>query len=362
MRLDFLSSSGKVLIILIVAIFANLLFMFFLSRIRQAPEPLPVNVATKQIIESSLPLQEIWRWSGIIKPSQSMPNLVVIDNRIIVVERRTSDEEIMVFDALMGKLIWKRKPFPRTGSPSSHFESVGADNERVYIGTLDNVQTFDLETGQLLWTGAEQPWLKHGTLHVYPKGNRLEAYSYYDYFVYTLNASTGDLLEKNEYPDVIIKNDDIVFGEFRHNTVWAKDVKNQQILWKRDIGKLVQPWLIFVDDMMYFSAGAESGIDNRQIFALSTETGEIIWQTPEGFISNIALGKNTLYAIRGDATIVGLDPKTGQVRGEIKMAPPRTYQDDGSWKTAYTIAASDEFVAVHYSNSRELIVFKQVNR
>lgn len=352
--------TAKAIITGVVILVASGIFAVVQSHPATEP-PRPTIAPSKQIIESSLPLQEIWRWSGIVKPSQSMPNLVVIDDRIIVVGRKTSDEEIMVFDALTGKLIWKRKPLPRKGSQTSHFRSVNADNERIYIGTLDNVQAFDLETGQLLWTGAEQPWLKHGTLHVYPKGNQLEAYSYYDYLVYMLNASTGDLLEKNEYPDVIIKNGDIVFGEFRHNTIWAKDVENQQTLWKRDIGKLVQPWLIFVDDVMYFSAGAESGIDNRQIFALSSETGEIIWKTPEGFISNIALGKNTLYAIQGDATIVGLDPKTGQVQGQIKMSPPRTYQDDGNWKTAYTIAASDEFVAVHYYNSRELVVFRIID-
>jgi hypothetical protein len=74
------------------------------------------------------------------------------------------------------------------------------------------------------------------------------------------------------------------------------------------------------------------------------------------------LGDNLLYAIRGDAAIVGLDPKTGKQVGIIEMTPKEApSQNKGGYTTYYTIAASDKLVVVYYSISQELIVFEKSN-
>ena len=69
---------------------------------------------------------------------------------------------------------------------------------------------------------------------------------------------------------------------------------------------------------------------------------------------------NLAYALRYDASIVGLDPETGEQVGVIEMAPNRTGEDDGGVFTYYGITTSDKYVVIYYGNSQELIVFEKV--
>ena len=72
------------------------------------------------------------------------------------------------------------------------------------------------------------------------------------------------------------------------------------------------------------------------------------------------MGDDILYTIRGDAAIVGFDPKTGQQVGSIEIEPEQDIVFRGGRVPYYAIAASDKFVVAYYSNSQELIVFERV--
>ena len=303
-------------------------------------------------MNTSLPLQEIWRKGLTLLLPRTAPNLLISGNYIVAGLFDGTGSKVAVFDASTGEIVWNSPSF-------RHFNSVHADNERVYIGTLLDVQAFDLYTGQPLWTGAKQSSDKHGLLNVYPQNNQVQAYSYYDYLLYELDAATGELLKKTKYPGILFTKEGIIYGEFGSNNLWAKDVASQQIQWEKNLGNEIQLWPIFVDKLMYVTAGHDYGVEDREIFAVSIDTGEIVWQSSPRFISNVAFGNDIVYVIQGNATIVGLDPMNGQVRGGIRMTPPRTYQDDNHQKATYTIAASDKFVAAYYENSNELSVFKK---
>jgi outer membrane protein assembly factor BamB len=326
------------------------------------PTPTPqIVLPPREVLESSLPLQEAWRWSGISFPWIT-PNLVVVDNHIITAALDYGiGIKLIAFDAQTGNSVWESEYIQELTAGSNSFDSIDADNERVYVGTLRNVQAFDLKTGQLLWVGAKQPREKHGILNVYFQKNQVEAYSYPDEILYILDPTTGETLNKMEVPGILIKYDDVAYGEYRSNRVWAKSlIGQQQLLWEQELGRArIQLWPLFVDDMMYVLSGSDSGIGDRQIFALSTKTGEIIWQSPPKIASNIAFSRGRLFAIQADATIVALDAKTGQQMGQLTVKPAVTYQNSVNQnQLGYTIGASEEVIAVYYRDSQELIIFR----
>jgi outer membrane protein assembly factor BamB len=311
---------------------------------------------------SDLELREIWRWSGSIL-SHNAPSLIVVNDYIVVAT--IGDDagiQIVTFDARTGNVLWKQ-PYAASNLPGS-FWSVNAATGQIYVGSGSYVQSLDLHTGELLWIGGKERSGWHGSRNVYPKGDQLEVYWYAsgNNFLYTLDAATGDVLEIVQKPQILFRMNGIDYEQGTRYRIVARDNATQQLLWEQEIGRKIQLWPIFIDNIMYVSTGPDYGIDDRQIFALSTQTGKIIWQSPEEFVSNIAFGQSMLFAIRGDASIVALDPQSGKKVGELTMTPAATYQYTGDQRYGdYIIEASSKFVVAYYKDSRELIVFEQTD-
>lgn len=279
----------------------------------ETPTPIP-HSSSKQIITASLPLREIWRWSGAIDDG---PMVVFSEDKIILASWEYHGHKLLALDAQTGNTIWESEYI-------RNLSSVQADGNRVYAGAITYVQAYDLHTGRALWKGAEQPTFRRGGLYVYPKGEQLEVYDFVEGRLHILNAQTGESL------NVIDKGWQPEF--------WA------------------HTWPIVIGDSIF------SGTDN-EIYARNLESKEVNWQTNDKYVSNIAYGDGLIYAIRNDASIVGLDYETGQIVGAIEMKPNQTNQDDQTLGhvTYYNIAASESFVAAYYGNSRELIVFQREN-
>jgi outer membrane protein assembly factor BamB len=243
--------------------------------------------------------------------------------------------------------------------PNIH--SVTADQERVYIGTITYVQAFDLETGQELWRGAEQPSLKRGGLAVYSNGDRLEVYDVSEPD-YILDPKTGRTIEEIFHPSLFFRWNEIDYSIVRGNYLLeAKEVMSNEKLWSHAFPGYIHRWPVFADNIMLLTS-------RGQIFGVKARTGEIVWQTSDAqatfthpeYITGVVLQGNLAYALRYDAAIVGFDPETGEQVGIIQMMPDRTLEDDKGDVTHYAIATSDRFVAVYYGNSQELIVFERI--
>jgi len=310
----------------------------------------PTASPAKQIISNSLPLIEKWRWSGLIH-NLFGPPIVAISKDSIVIATPSGKKRVVVFDVHTGNIIWE-------GDFISNLRSLHADNKRVYIGEIRYVKAYDLETGQVVWQGAEQDSFKRGGLLVYPEGERLQVYDPYDGFLYMLDSETGQTFEKTQWSRLFFKRGNIYYsgtcGTGIINCLDAINGQSGETLWSNDFEGGLFRWPIFMDDIMFVNAGG-------QLVAVNTETGEFVWQSTAGnFVTEMALGNELLYAIRDDATIVGINPKTGDQEGVIEIIPEQNIEYTGGYAPYYTIAASDKFVAAYYSNSQELIVFERV--
>lgn len=305
---------------------------------------------SKHITDTTLPLVEHWRWTGIIPGSEHPPLVVVIKDQVIIADYDGQGTYLVTFNAPTGDLIWQSEYI-------NHLESLGAIGNQTYVGTIRYAQAFNLETGKILWQGAKQSLDKKGFLYVYPTPERVHVYDFQQSHLYLLDPQTGVTVEEIDYPNIFFKQGNILYSGcgygFKTQCLIAADAKNNQILWSQRFGGFVNLWPVFTEDRIVLNAGG-------QISAIDNITGEIIWQAGGRFIAGPIRQNNLIYAVRSDAEIVAFDFETGEEVGTVSISPNRTTEDDGGYVLHYAIAASDKFVAVYYGNSHELIVFENV--
>ena len=345
---------------------------FVFSPIEDSPPPTPSS-HSKKIVTGNLPLQELWRWSGVVG-GRGDPPKIIIQDEFIVFAYGVAEKHISVFDARTGNEVWMSDDI-------RNLSSLDIDRDRIYVGTLKNVRAYQLGTGRQVWYALQQPPYKRGGLYVYSTDGKLEVYDVdlsgtpRNKRLYILNPQTGETLDIIDRPDIFFRSGTIYYetrwigGSFSSHLT-AKDEVGGDALWRLDFEGSPKRWPSVVDNIMYLDAG--------NIYAIDAETGNIHWQydavqpvtspqtgietIPENnYIPRVAYEDGMVYVVRSDATIVGLDGQTGQEVGQIEIdSPPNYFDSDGFFRdTFYTIAVSDEFVAVYYNDSQELIVFKR---
>jgi outer membrane protein assembly factor BamB len=304
-------------------------------------------------VAATLPLVERWRWSGIIPGLEFPPLVTVAQERVVIASYDGQDTKIVTLEAQTGKLIWQSDYI-------RHLASLSILDKQINVSTIRYAQAFDLENGQELWQGAEQPPDKKGFLYIYPTDEGLQVYDFSQHHLYLLDPQTGSTSEEISYPNIFLKKDEIIYSgcTYGYHTpcLRAARATDNQNLWSWEFGGVVHLWPVFVEDrLMIINA-------RGQLLAIDVATGRIVWRsTGLSFVTGLAQQDGLVYAIRRDAAIVGFNPETGQEVGWVEMTPNRTIEDDGGYVLHYAIAASDKYLAAYYGNSRELIVFEKVD-
>ena len=320
------------------------------SEIVATPTPLPLAPA-KMVIANDLALTELWRWSQRENPDVWLEKFTVTDEVLILVTREAGLTKLTAFNAQNERLIWSH---PVSGA----IYSLAFDDKQVYVSTTRFVQTYDLETGAEIWKGARQKSGKRGGLVVYNNEGQIEVADHISGRLYTLNPQTGETLRMIEHPDIAFHQDEIYFSSSCFSgcaLIATNSQQNNTLLWQRRFSKPPRIYPRIVDGILFVVAD--------RIYALDAETGQVVWQTQDDFVTGIAFVAPLIYAIRSDAAIVGLNYRTGQNEGVVSISPNRTYQDDYlfQYDLIFRIATSDEFVVVYYGNSSDLIVFKRTS-
>jgi outer membrane protein assembly factor BamB len=308
-----------------------------------------IAAPTKQTVIDDLSLREIWRWSGHILND---PEIVIIEDFVVLPTWERDGHKIVVFDAQTGKPIWE-------SAYIRNLRSLHADEERIYAGSITYVRSYDLQTGEILWEGGKQPDFKRGGLYVYPKSENLEVYDPSEGYLYFLELKTGQKTDEIKLPNLFFKQGSNYYlsicKDVTSNCFSAVDVLNERLLWSRSFKGDIFRWPEFTDDTMFINGGGE-------LFAVRTQTGDIVWQSKESsFLTPAVFGEDGLYAIRDDTAIVGLDPETGKQVGVVEIKPKQDLTFKGGYKPYYTVAASNKYVVAYYSNSLELIVFEKID-
>ncbi len=164
------------------------------------PTPIPV-APSKQMVEANFPVREVWRISGWILTG---PEIVIINEKIILASWDRDGRKIVVHEARTGKPTWESQYI-------RNLNSVHADLKRVYAGSIRYAQAYDLQTGEVIWTGAKQPVTRRGGLFVYPEKDHMKVYDFAQDQIYFLDAETGEPLNITTQANIYFQKETVSY-------------------------------------------------------------------------------------------------------------------------------------------------------
>jgi outer membrane protein assembly factor BamB len=233
------------------------------------------------------------------------------------------DFDIYALDATSGNLIWH----VTNHTNQSYFWFV-VDNGRLYLFSLDNTfSALNAANGSQLWHNTTFNTqngygfsVQNGNLYMQNSdGNRL----------YTLDGATGEVRWSAPLPHgslfspPLVEDGAVYFSS--GNTLYALKEQSGQQIWAQTVpaaGMLSGAYL--ADGILYangYSVIMESSTDTRQVFALNSRTGQVLWiSDPGNNTFNIPITNGLLLASRqhnGVFSIAGLDPRTGKAAWQV---------------------------------------------
>lgn len=318
---------------------------------------LPISPRT--VTDVNLPFHEQWRRSNLLIFNAESDRLHVYGNQLFFVsyEDDGMTRRLEALNANTGVLLWKTEPLAFT------VDSLAADEKILYLALDRKILTYDLLTGEVLWEDA----LLGGrtTYWVYPLDNKVLVYSEEDVsldgeaeqVVRTYDSQSG-LLIATDRTIINQKNSSLLLKTPTYDywtdgeMLWAINTEAKHEQWKVAIDNRVEYQPLLVDSKLIFASGIFSdviGIDNI--------SGDQIWKYKDKIVSDLTAISGTVYAIRTDAAIVGIDSATGEEVGYIGVEPRAT--ETSSRSNAYLIAVSEDMLFVYYGDSQELIAFSK---
>lgn len=232
---------------------------------------------------------------------------------------------------------------------------IAYDSAHVYLGydghrnAPSNVVAYNIDTNIVEWmqpipiTSGSQI----GSLTV----NEIIGVSTTEFFL--LNASTGQILSEpsegeREYP----------LSSLGYYAYWYAAINPQSSLstlefWAKLTPEIYQP-PILLDDIIVFRT-AQPGKNVGKVRVFNLQTSDMLWETSENVISNVAIDHTRAYYLTSAAELMALDLQTGAVLGKIEFTSESLEPQD---KQGFYIAANDNNVFVYFGDSRRLFAFR----
>ena len=318
------------------------------------PLPMPTPMASRTIVQSGLSLHESWRKDNLVV--RYAGGVLASEKYVFFADTRMglNKGRLQVLDAATGQLQWQVTDL------SVH--SLATDRERLFIAVNWNIRAYNLSNGKLLWrTPGELPG--HTGYSIYPMGAEILVYSTENSFqkselvIRTYDASNGTLkglsrTEKAPDTSLVLRSQSVDYWGDAEK-LWAIDRSSGRTLWQAKIGGWSPHQPILTNSLIILSRNQFSGA-SFGLYAVDVRTGAIVWQYAGRCLSDFVLTNNTIYAIREDTALVGIDSQTGREIAAMKFATTKAVDD-----TQYWVAATINKVFAYFGDSQELIAFAQ---
>lgn len=348
-----------VFVIISIGVVIGCFGIIWLENSSSQPAPTP----SRQIVQNSSSIHELWRKGDIwlLRGGRNTAPRLPATNEIIGYANYDSSSlqsQLQVLDAESGRLIWE--------TPDQlSLHSLIAEDNHLFVAVNWEIRGYQLTNGQLLWqtpgepsqrTGYDLTWLDEKVV-VYANilGENATLMSVYD-------TTTGDLVQRSRIParprPLLITSQTEYQGEC--GKLLAVDRHTTEVGWQIELtGGCPEPWPLLIGSnlLVHTSADYRGSVTNRisGLYLIDTTSGIINWRALEGeIISNPAVIDRTIYAIRRNGDIVGIDLDTGQEVGTIQFNISQT----DPRQNAYWLAANGRQLFAYYGDSRELIAFQ----
>lgn len=326
---------------------------------RESQTQQPTALASRNISSSTLDLVEIWRvrtgppnpWSYV----QSPPFLYVAKDKVVMSSfvdadwRRNYDSYLTAFSLDTGAVIWQTKyqdPGYGTATASAYLDNT---SNKLYLAYSFRVSAFDLETGRQLWT-TENLGDHESYTFPYEQVDPLQLQIDNSKEHIKIDPSSGKVLSEQKtnllrmrvpYKNILMLGHRDYFGAFD---------ENGQLLWK--IPYWAEFWPTFVNDEDFIIA---FGRAKYWIWRVNAQTGQDRWRSSPDIVSNYAIWRDRVIALREDGYLLSMDLETGQL---FNYAIFDKDFKEAIGKKPFWVAASDPYLYVYFGDTQELIAYQ----
>lgn len=329
-------------------------FIIYKSILPSGPAPIP----SRQITQKSLHLRELWRRSIrlTLQGRGKSPRFTATNSTVIIADYDSNSlqYQLQILDTQTGKMV-SNIPIPKRIG----LDSLIADNNNLYVAIDKEIEAYELPTGQLFWQSSAEPSERSSYKLTWLDGNVVNYSSVLgeDYQLMSVYDSTnGTLVQQKQIP--INPMPLLTTAKIEYKGEWSKllafDRYSGQQIWQTPLSGYPQLWPVLVESNLLIATYNDQG-SIAGLHSIDATNGSLNWYAlKDDLISNFAVIDRTVYAIRRNGDIVGLDLDTGQEVGTIKF---NTSQTDAN-QNAYWLTANGRKLFAYFGDSRELIAFQ----
>ncbi len=291
-----------------------------------------------------------------ISRTQNGVNLVAYNERLFMygTQGRCGNNNLVRFSTTDGEIISKSASGISVPT-NTGVNYIAYDNSHVYLGydghrnAPSNVVAYNIDTNIVDWMQTIP--IASGSQIGSLIANKIIGVSTTEFFL--LNASTGEILSEPrevewEYP----------LSSLGYYAYWYASINPQSSLstlefWAKLTPEIYQPPILLNDIVVFRTAQSRKNIGKVRVFNL--QTSDLLWETSENVISNVAIDHTRAYYLTSAAELMALDLQTGAVLGKVEFTSENLEPQD---ERGFYVAANDNNVFVYFGDSRRLFAFR----
>lgn len=158
------------------------------------------------------------------------------------------------------------------------------------------------------------------------------------------------------YPIYLVQNG-IIYHRVLGNSLQAVDEQTGRMIWGRGFDEDIVHYPLFTEENILVRTGKSTG----HIYALDRLTGETLWVSEPGVVSNVAAVGNWVYYLTEEAHLHVADLQTGMLIGDIVFSPAiLDLADIEQVNSHFYVAATEDTAVVYFSSSNQLFAFQHI--
>ncbi|HRQ41161.1 MAG TPA: PQQ-binding-like beta-propeller repeat protein [Chloroflexota bacterium] len=289
--------------------------------------------------------------------------LALVNGMVLVVGNVSKEDtsginsDLINADIATGKVNWQI--VTGSGFIATDLNRVYVETENQPFGGATGIASYHINSGEKIWETTFD-WkyaIGISNLTYANSGINVRTYHRGKGAFYVLDQDSGEITTFIDKDGFVFAIENGTTYEWFGSTVkasgqinWATHIEGAGF-YDRD---LAAP--IILDELIIVKSGHSS---SSPITAVRKNDGVIVWQFNQDVVSNVAVGGTTTYALTKQNELLALDTQTGKILGSLKFTPsfPKNFD---FVNTSIFMAADGDTVVIYFENTRQLSVFRFV--
>lgn len=249
--------------------------------------------------------------------------------------------KVNCLDSLTGKLNWQKD----IGTASGII--MAPDEIYVTYGGRPGVERYDF-AGNSSWS---RSLTGTSVVYAYLNKNHIQLFMHPERYL-LLDKRTGEIVEEQKGKEIIFSTDTSSYVRSFGIESRSKDLS--QLYWHMKLPNDIRLAPIFTEDSIFLRTGRTHG----SIICVDRKTGDILWETDDHIISNIAYssGLNTLFALTNEEELVAIQQATGEQSILANFSPDFPSGDEPWEQFEITFDEESELLSVLLGDSKQLFI------